>query len=74
MPMTLKQFLEKLPIRRQELPSVQCCVTCKGPLQEAVTGNRSTDKGHVCSDCYFQEFGKELDQYPIFMPRSIRGV
>jgi recombinational DNA repair protein (RecF pathway) len=72
--MTLEQFLKELPNRRKNLPNVQCCAVCGVPLQEAVTGNRKTSMGHVCSDCYFQKFSEELDKYPIFMPRTTHGA
>ncbi|OGP66848.1 MAG: hypothetical protein A2031_06905 [Deltaproteobacteria bacterium RBG_19FT_COMBO_43_11] len=73
--MTLEQFLIELPSRREKLLNVQRCAKCDTPLQEAITGNRSTDKGHVCSDCYFADWSEELDKHPITKPiLSIRGT
>jgi len=72
MPMTLDQFIAALPSRRKRLPGVQSCALCRIPLQESLTGCRYTDKGYVCSDCYFQELSDELEQFPIFMPRVHR--
>jgi len=74
MPMTLEQLRERIATRRIELPGVQRCVKCGIPLQEAVTGNRLTDEGHVCSDCYFAMLSEELDHHPLVMPRTVRGA
>ncbi len=74
MPITLEQLRDQITNRRATLAGVQRCVECKVPLQETVTGNRKTDKGHMCSDCYFQMLSDELDKHPIFMPRAIRGT
>ena len=73
MAFTLNQFIEKLPERRANMPGAQRCAECNTPLQETLTGNRKTAKGHVCSKCYFEAFGDELDSHPIVMPRAIRG-
>lgn len=74
MPMTLDQLRNQIAVRRSKPAGVQYCVKCKVPLQETVTGNRKTDEGHVCSDCYFKTISDELDQHPIFMPRASRGA
>jgi len=29
-------------------------------------------KKAVCSDCYFDAFGEEIEKHPIFMPRMHR--
>lgn len=74
MTMNLREFCDTLQQRRNELPGVQRCAECNTPLQETVTGNRFTHKGHVCSDCYFNMLGEELDRNPLFMPRAVRGA
>lgn len=51
---------------------IDACVNCTTPLQESVTGSRHTDKGYMCSDCYFEELGRELDAHPIMTPRAVR--
>lgn len=49
------------------------CVACDTPLQEAITGNRELGDGtHMCSDCYFEALGKELDAHPISALRVSR--
>jgi hypothetical protein len=44
----------------------QCrCADCRTPIQETLTGNRHTDHGRVCSDCYFHEMGEWVATHPI---------
>lgn len=74
MPISAAEFLKTIEGRRRTLPGVQLCLACKIPLQETITGNRPTADGHVCSDCYFQLLGKEIDRLPIVMPRTARGA
>ena len=74
MPISAKEFLEIVEARRIDLPCVQRCVKCGTALQETVTGNREIAGGHVCSDCYFNLWGEELDKFPIGMPKSSRGA
>lgn len=49
------------------------CSTCCRALQESVTGNRWTSHGYVCSDCYFEELGRVVEEHPITAPRVPRG-
>jgi hypothetical protein len=77
MPLNLKEFLSAVAEDRKLLGSnkapvgVATCRCCGIPLQESVTGNRPDQK---CSDCYFDEFGDELDQHPIAVLRVTRGA
>ncbi len=65
-------FAEFLGQRKSTLGPC-ACRACGVPLQESVTGNRPTSDGNAfCSDCYFEEFGKELDNFPVAMPRAGR--
>lgn len=48
---------------------VSSCVHCRTWLQESVTGSRRTVDGHVCSDCYFDIWGKLVEKHPISSPR-----
>ncbi|WP_374346557.1 hypothetical protein [Phenylobacterium sp.] len=57
---------------RQTVTGILACVACEEPLQESVTGSRHTHKGYMCSDCYFEELGRELDAHPIMTPRAVR--
>lgn len=51
------------------------CDACGVPLQETLTGHRPCNDGtHLCSDCYFEKLGKELDDHPIHTLRVIRGA
>lgn len=69
-----EQFLAERVARKKNLASAQRCAECSVALQETVTGCRPSEKGLVCSDCYFDAFGAELDEHPIFMPRSAHGA
>lgn len=68
------QFIAERAVRRKELAGAQRCANCNVALQETVTGCRPSEKGLVCSDCYFDAIGAELDKHPIFMPRSVHGA
>lgn len=72
--MTLEEFRKGLKGYLKTLPGVQKCTSCGTPLQETVTGNRKTHRGHVCADCYFEMLGEEVERRPVFMPRSVRGA
>jgi hypothetical protein len=56
-----------------EIAHLQTCGRCKQPLRETITGRRKVGYEHVCSDCYFEEFGRELERNPIFVPRKRMG-
>jgi protein-arginine kinase activator protein McsA len=43
----------------------QKCRSCNVTLQETITGKRKTRAGFVCSDCYYEQIGAEIDQHPI---------
>jgi hypothetical protein len=77
MPLNLTEFLSAVEKDRKALienkapAGVATCKCCGIPLQESVTGNRP---GAKCSDCYFEEFGRELDAHPIALLRVNRGA
>lgn len=50
-------------------PHVSTCANCGIWLQDSVTGSHDTDKGPVCSDCYFKEWGDMVEKHPISSPR-----
>ena len=74
MALTLEELRVTIDQRRSAVENLQKCAICHTPLQETITGNRLTDKGHVCSDCYFDLFGEELDKHPIYTHRKSRGA
>jgi len=80
MPLTTAEFLAAVEqdqrlLRSNKAPSgVARCHDCGVPLQESITGNRQSGKEPVCSDCYFEKFGEELDRHPIGMLRVSRGT
>ena len=77
MPLNVADFLAAVEKDKELLSSgnaptgVATCRCCGIPLQESVTGNRPDQK---CSDCYFEEFGEELDEHPIGLLRVTRGA
>lgn len=80
MALTYSQFLQVLErdqekLARGEAPDgVLTCPDCGVPLMESLTGNRPMGDGtHLCSDCYFERWGQEIDVYPISAPRRVRG-
>ena len=73
MAMSAKEFLGLDEQKLYNLAHLTRCVRCGVYLQENRTGNRKTANGDVCSDCYFQAIGEELDRHPISVPRMRRG-
>jgi hypothetical protein len=76
MPLSVAEFLKAVERDKELLNSntapfgVITCKRCGVPLQESVTGNRPDQ---TCSDCYFEQFGEELDKHPIALLRVTRG-
>lgn len=76
MALTLQEFFEAVGkdealLRAGRAPAgVAKCECCGVPLQESITGNRDG----LCSDCYFEDFGEELDAHPISALRVSRGA
>ncbi len=77
MPLNVATFLtvvdrDKELLNHNQAPAgVVTCNKCGIPLQESVTGNRPNG---TCSDCYFEDFGEELDKHPIALLRVTRGA
>lgn len=75
MSLTLQEFFDAVArdrdlLSRGNAPAgVYKCAHCEIPLQESVTGNRNG----MCSDCYFDDFGAELDSHPVASLRITRG-
>lgn len=80
MALTLAQFREvirrdKAMLDKLQAPvGVEKCPHCGVPIMEATTGNRAFGEENVCSDCYFEKWGDEVEQHPIFTPRIVRGA
>lgn len=62
-------------LKRGETPSgLSSCEVCHVPLQESITGCRPYGDGaFACSDCYFKAIGRELDDTPMYVARTMRG-
>ena len=49
------------------------CCRCGVELQETITGKRSIPNGEACSDCYYEELGKLVEQHPLVSAGFRRG-
>lgn len=49
------------------------CYSCGITLQESRTGNRPTDFGASCSDCYYETLGQLIEKHPITSAHAPRG-
>jgi hypothetical protein len=71
MTITAAEFLKRRGVRLGSGTGVQAvCAACHRPLQETITGNRRTDMGHVCSDCYFEKIGAVVEEHPVTTAHS----
>lgn len=70
--MDINQY-RKAVDRDQELLSqgiapegTETCASCETPLQRAITGREMIGNDQaVCSDCYFEHLGNEIEKNPI---------
>lgn len=79
MAMTFAEFLKKRADDAAKLANgvapqgLETCCACNVPLQESKTGcHRCGDGKHVCSRCYYEIIGRELDDHPIGAARAYR--
>jgi len=72
MPMTFAVFREKMKDRKYVLAGAKKCAKCDVELQETITGNRKSHLGNVCSDCYYDIFGEEMEKNSLPMHRLYR--
>jgi predicted RNA-binding Zn-ribbon protein involved in translation (DUF1610 family) len=49
------------------------CPHCGVAIQETITGKRRTPQGFACSECYYEQLGAEVAQYPILTGGVRRG-
>jgi hypothetical protein len=68
MAIALSQYLADAKQRDRESISMETCLTCGVPLQEAIRGYRPVADGAKCSDCYFCEISDLIDMHPIGKP------
>lgn len=73
MAVTLAQYLAEAQLHPHAAGGVETCVSCKVPLQETITGYRPGKDGTRCSDCYFSEISKMIDEHPVGRPMSTRA-
>jgi hypothetical protein len=73
MPMNLKEFQEKMKDPEYRNRGADRCCECDAILNLAEPlGPYQINDGLMCSDCYFEIFGREIEENPIHMPSSIR--
>lgn len=73
MALTLMQYLADASQQIHDTSGLEECVSCKIPLQETITGCRLGKDGTRCSDCYFAEISKMIDEHPIGRPMATRA-
>jgi hypothetical protein len=71
--MSIKELTQLEDAELLALCQPTACSVCGVKLHESKTGMRRIAGRCVCSDCYFNAFGDELDAHPIGIPRSHRG-
>jgi hypothetical protein len=72
MPIYLKDVVKDPGILMRSVRE-QKCFHCQVPLQETLTGKRKTSDGFVCSDCYYDELGAEIERRPLGSAGVRRG-
>lgn len=71
MAISAKEFLKELDAGKVGMETSSKCSSCGISLQETRTGCRHTADGTLCSDCYFAQLGRVVEEHPITTP-SIR--
>jgi len=71
--MLFTEYLQ-LPDDVLDIHAVSCnlCARCSTPENKIVEDHQRLGKDHVCSNCYYDEWGKRLDKQPIGF-QGIRG-
>jgi hypothetical protein len=46
-------------------PNGDRCTKCHQVLSSFLTGKNIVSQGNICDDCYYEEFGDEINDYPI---------
>lgn len=65
MALSVREFLALVKNERHQ-PQRLCACGCGQPLEPRFWGERLTINGkEVNEDCYFDDLGKEIDDYPI---------
>jgi hypothetical protein len=72
MAIALAQYLAEASRRDSDKGSIEQCIVCGVPLQEAINGYRKVGggTGAECSDCYFSDISDLIDKHPIGKPIS----
>ncbi len=67
---TLKEFLNRPPPKDPRPKKI--CVFCQQQITSFNGPAEKTSDGFACSDCYFDELGKIMEQYPPGLPINPR--
>jgi len=71
MAISLKEFVKRSLEEMAALFSRDKCPECKGDFDTHPDEQQYTINGRpVCSDCYFNELGEEIEKHPIGTPRA----
>lgn len=71
MALKIKEFLEQVEADKKN--PRRCGCGCGEPLEPRVDGERhQMDGKEVNSDCYYEAFGKEIDEHPIGAAHKLR--
>ena len=74
MALTLAQYVAEINQNPKDIAEAEHCVSCQVPLQETITGYRLGSEGARCSDCYFGEISKMIDEHPVGRPMATRAT
>lgn len=67
--MKVQEFIDNWDkIKKDIISKMDKCAKCKNIIDET----HYINKKPVCSDCYFDAFGEEIEKHPICMPRLHR--
>lgn len=71
--MNVKEFKEKMKDPAFRLAGAPVCSKCGDVIDLQVNGVRKYGDKDVCTDCWFDLFGDEIEKHPICMPRVHHG-
>jgi hypothetical protein len=73
MAILLTELIANPKILDEEANTDARCAYCGVLLQETITGNRKAPRGRACSDCYYEEIGKGIEDHPVVSGKVRRG-
>lgn len=73
MAFSTEELLKLTPDEIAERYQSTKCARCGSTLHENVTGARPMHDGFACSDCYFADLGKGIEEHALGVPRRRVG-